>query len=657
MYLITIREHYLQDSFKKNSMKNIILIFILFSSTIILSQSKEERADDNFKEFKFDAAIKLYEDLAADKKKPSLHIIQNLADSYFNINDYHNAKKWYSRLYTIQGKNIEEGNLIKLVQCLKVDLETEEADKLLKEFYTKPEKLKMILAQKAYLDSISKEKPKYKIENLTFNSKKSDFAPYLYTNGLVFTSARDTAKSNKIYPWNKQPYLDLYITNPNQKDYVPEKFLENLESDFHDATIALSWDTKTVYFTRNFIKKNKLTANSDGLSNMQILKGTIVDNELTNITSLSFNSEDYSCGHPAITADGNYMYFTSNMPGGYGATDIYRVELNSSGDVGKEPVNLGPTINTRGREMFPHVVDDVLYFSSDGHYGLGGLDVFASAILQESEFSLPLNRGEPINSNMDDFSYIREVASNNGYIASNRAGGVGDDDIYYYEGIKPTDCLEYSGNVFDKKTGVQLRDATVEIYDSEEGLILVTKTDMEGYYNFILPCNKTNKLVFSKNDYSKQSVTVTTDENPKEPSANNKVYLTPLESLIVKDNGVEKIKVEPIYFDYDKYNITTRAELELEKVLFVLTEFPDIKIKIESHTDSRGKDSYNLKLSDNRAKSTRDYLISKGISEYRIESANGYGESQLRNECSNGVRCSEQKHLVNRRSDFIIVSK
>ncbi len=638
-------------------MKNIFLIVLIFSSTIGMSQSKEDRADANFKDFKFSEAIKLYEDLASDKKKPSLHIIQHLADSYFNINDYQNAKKWYSKLYTIQGKKIEEGNLIKLVQCLKADLDIEEADRLLKEYYKKPEKLKMILAQKKYLDSISNEKPKYSIKNLSFNSKKSDFAPYLYTNGLVFASARDTIKSNKLYPWNKQPYLDLYITNPHQNDYVPEKFLENLESDFHDATIALSWDAKTVYFTRNFIKKNKLTANSDGLSNMQILKGTIVNNQLTNVTSLSFNSNDYSCGHPAITADGNYMYFTSNMPGGYGGTDIYRVELNSSGDVGKEPVNLGSTINTRGREMFPFVVNDILYFSSDGHYGLGGLDVFASAILSESEYSLPLNRGEPINSNMDDFSYIREVASNNGYFASNRAGGIGDDDIYYYEGIQPTDCLEYSGNVFDKKTGKPLREATVEIYDSEEGLVLATKTDMMGYYNFILPCNKTNKLVFSKNKYSKKSVEVTTNKNPKAPSENNKVYLTPFESVVVEDNGVEKIIVEPIYFEYDKYDITTRAEIELEKVLFVLREFPAIKIKIESHTDSRGKDAYNLKLSDNRAKSTRAYLISKGIAPDRIESANGYGEYQLKNECSNGVRCTEQQHLLNRRSDFTIVSK
>ncbi len=623
----------------------------------MLAQSKEERADDFFKDFKFDKAIDLYKSLASEKKKPSLHIIQNLADSYFNINEYHNAKEWYSKLYKIQGKKIEEGNLIKLVQCLKADLEINKADALLNEYYTDPVKLKMILAQKAYLDSISKENPKYAISNMPFNSKKSDFGPTYYKNGLVFSSTRDSIKSNKIYPWNKQPYLDLYFTNPMVTDFVPEKFLENIQSNFHDATISFTRDTKLIYFTRNFLKKNKLSANEDGLSNMQILKGTIVDNHIVNITSLDFNSKDYSCGHPALTPDGKYMYFTSNMPGGYGETDIYVVELTAAGDPVGPPLNLGATINTRGREMFPFVLNNVLSFSSDGHYGLGGLDVFGSVILSKTEYSLPLNRGIPINSNMDDFSYIREVATNNGYFASNRTGGKGDDDIYYFEGIKPTDCLEYSGNVLNSKTNETIADTTVEVYDSEDGLILATKTDENGFYSFILPCNNKSRLVFSKNKYSKKTVEIETGENPEKPSINNKVFLTPFESVIVKEGTIEKIIVEPIYFDYDKSNITARAEIELEKVLFVLREFPEIKIKIESHTDSRGKDSYNLKLSDARAKSTRNYLISKGVATERITSANGYGESQLKNECSNGVKCSEQKHLINRRSDFIIVEK
>ncbi|MCL5246209.1 OmpA family protein [Cellulophaga sp. 20_2_10] len=636
--------------------KSLFILSILFAS-LSVAQSKEERANDFFDDFKFSEAIKVYTSITSEKKKPSLDVIQHLADSYFNINDYQNAEQWYSKLYGIKGKQIGESNLIKLVQSLKASMQVEKADELLKEYYTNPTKLKMIMLQKAYLDSLSKTKPKYTIKNMPFNSQKSDFAPAMYSRGLVFASARDTAKSSKLYPWNKQPYLDLYFTNPKQEDFVPEKFLENMESTFHDATIAISNDGRTVYFTRNFIKKNKLNANADGLSNMQILKGTIADNKLINVMSLSFNSKNYSCGHPALSADGKSLYFTSNMDGGYGDSDLYVVELSASGDVVAKPENLGPTINTRGREMFPFVAKEELYFSSDGHYGLGGLDIFASKILPKGEYSLPLNMGEPLNSNMDDFSFIREMASTSGYIASNRYGGMGDDDIYHFEGAKPVNCLEYSGNVYNKLTNEPLERVTVAIYDEDDTLIQNSKTDANGYYNFILPCNQTSKIVFAKDKYSKKTVAITTKENPEEPSFNNKVYLTPFESLIVKEDNVEKINVEPIYFDYDKSNITPRAEIELEKVLFVLREFPDTKIKIESHTDSRGKDAYNLELSDDRAKSTRRYLISKGVDIDRIESANGFGELKLKNKCSNGVKCSEQEHLLNRRSDFIIVAK
>ncbi|SIT05047.1 Outer membrane protein OmpA [Zobellia uliginosa] len=640
-------------------MKKIVLYIFMGTCLMVTAQSKEERANSYFEDFKFDKAIELYSDLAAEKKRPSLDVIQRLADSYFNMNRYQEAVKWYEKLYLIKGKEVGEGNIIKLVQSLKASMQIDRADELLREFYTDEKRLNMMLAQKKHLDSTLGQKEKYEVVNQAFNSIKSDFGPMFFNDGLIFASARDTIKSNgELYPWNKQPYLDLYITRPSDASYVPEKYLENLESSYHDATLTFSWDGQTVYFTRNYLKKkNKLSANEEGLSNMQILRGTISNNELINVTSLSFNSKDYSCGHPALSPDGRHLYFTSNMPGGYGESDIYVVDLNNDGEVLSDPMNLGPAINTRGREMFPFISGDVLYFSSDSHYGLGGLDIFGSVISSKTDYSLPLNLGKPLNSNMDDFSFIREDEKGNGYFASNRAGGKGDDDIYRFEKVKATDCLEYSGYVLNQQTGQPIAEANIELKNTVDELIVVHRTDAMGYFNITLPCNKKNTIVFSKAGYSKETIVLETGENPAAPSVDNKIYLTPFDSLVEKEGDVEKIRVNPIYFEYDKSDITARAEIELDKVLFAMEKFPEIKIKIESHTDSRGTDKYNLELSDDRAKSTRRYLLSKGIDADRIESANGYGEYRLKNECSNGVKCSDQKHLENRRSNFIIVSK
>lgn len=639
-------------------MKKAIFLIVVSISIGAFAQSKLDRADQFYKDFKFEKAIDLYQELADNKRKPSLHVVQRLADSYFNMSKYQQAKDWYLKLYAIQGKNVGESNVIKLVQCLKSSMEPEKADELLRSFYSDKNRLSMIMAQKEQLEMLAKEKARFEISILPFNSDKSDFAPTFFNEMLIFTSARDTLSANgRLYPWNNQPYLDIYLTDPDNMNFVPEKFLSNLVSEYHDSNVASAPGSKTVYFTRNYIKKNRLSANQEGLSNMQILKGSIRQNNLIGVTSLSFNSQNYSCGHPALSPDGKYLYFTSNMPGGYGDSDIYVVELGMDGEPIAPPVNLGPEINTKGREMFPYMDGDVLYFSSDGHYGLGGLDMFASKMNTAYSFELPLNLGEPINGNMDDFSMVYNAKKDYGYFASNRFGGVGDDDVYRVNKAKAVNCLVYSGYVLNKKNGEPIPLANLELYDMETGSSQSFLTDGDGYFNVTLPCNKENKLVFSKPRFTKEEVLVTTGENPEKPAKENMVYLTPFESLVVKEGNVEKINVNPIYFEYDKYNITPRAEIELEKVLFAMREFPEIKIKIESHTDARGTDQYNFELSDNRAKSTMRYLISKGIDHERIVSANGYGEYRLKNRCANGVECSEQEHLENRRSDFIIVEK
>jgi len=658
----------------------ILITAFLMSFGILMAQKDLRKADEYFENFDFKNAAVLYEKAASESRNPGNELIGKLALSYFNLSDYTNARMWYDRLYEGKEGNLTESTFIRYVQSLKSSNDPLLADALIKNHYQDNlARLQMIAAQKKHLEESGNLEFLYEVYNLDINSNKSDFAPMYFKDQIVFASSRDTIQAkHKLYTWNHQPYLDIYVAERDKSNgdlEKPEKFLENLESDYHDATIAFCKENHFVYFARNYYKRNKLMTNNDGISNVQILKGLIEGNKLVSVEPLHFNSLEYSCAHPVLSPDNKYLYFVSDMPGGYGETDIYRAELLPNGKT-KDPVNLGTTINTSGREMFPYIgADNVLYFASDGHYGLGGLDIFESNITEDSTFttnassqqmlpgrvhftySLPLNLGTPVNSNMDDFAFIIDTVGISGYFSSNRANGKGDDDLYSYRKKRSRTVQSYSGKVLDKKTNKPIPSATVQVFDVLNALVTSFATDEEGNYSVELDCKSQHTLIFSKDDYSRKEVMVTTSDVPNLELKDNFVYLTPFGSLVEKEGDVEKISVEPIYFDFDRSDITDQAIRELDKVIFAMTEFPNIKIKIESHTDARGRDAYNLSLSDRRAKATKDYLIFRGIDASRIESAIGYGESRLKNKCYNGINCSEEEHLENRRSDFIIIEK
>ncbi|WBX73141.1 OmpA family protein [Tenacibaculum pacificus] len=366
-----------------------------------------------------------------------------------------------------------------------------------------------------------------------------------------------------------------------------------------------------------------------------------------NVIELSFNSDSFSCGHAALSSDEKTLYFVSDMPNGFGATDIYKVSVLENNTFGT-PENLGRTINTEGREMFPFVgSDDVLYFASDGHLGLGALDVFESQI-EAGVYTNPVNLGAPVNGSSDDFAFVINDAHSYGFFSSNRKSGLGDDDIYSFSIYK---CKEdVKGIITDSRTGAPIQNAVVQLMDEKGAVILEQKTGRTGAYLFEkMDCEKKFVVVASKENYrNKNKDTETLDINKEVVVANLN-----LESLIVED----QIVINPIYFDFDLSNIREDAEYELEHIVTVMKANVDLVIKIESHTDSRGSKTYNRSLSDRRAKSTRDYLISRGISSERIESAIGFGEDSLLNNCddANSSQCTEAEHQKNRRSYFYIV--
>lgn len=644
-------------------MKNIYILFLCLSIASVSAQSNLKKANKLFKEFSYVDASKAYEEYLEKEKSPSTQTLKNAGDSFYYIDDKRNALKWYQKLYDIQGTSIPDDYFIRYVESLKGVLDYDKADKITKEYLASKGDQKRIANYtrlKKQMDSLSKEKPLYTIRNLEINTDKSDFGPAFYGDKVVYSSSKDTTKfKEKLYNWNRQPFLNLYVAERNTANgslFNETVFLPNAMTKYHEATVAFTPDLQTVYYSTNIVRKKKLVNDEEGTNNFKIVKGTIADGKLTKPQDIFFNNKKYSAGHPALSEDGKWLFFASDMPGGYGGSDLYVCQIAEDGTIGP-PKNLGPEINTAGNDMFPSFSNGTLYFASDGHFGWGGLDIYESKFKQDATFSEPKNLGAPINSNKDDFAYIVDPKDTYGYFSSNRAQGKGDDDLYYFTKEKALCNQWVSGKVTNSKSKLPIAEATVIVADMFGDKISEVATNTFGTYRISVPCGMKVKVSATKPGHS-------TDEKELESKKVNGAEikdvdfeLSKYEDLVVIDGDKEKIDINPIFFDYDKSDITPQAATELDKVVFAMSKFPNIKIKIESHTDSRGKDAYNMKLSDSRAKSTRTYILSKGIDPSRIESAIGYGESRLTNKCKNGIKCTEAEHLANRRSDFIVIEK
>jgi outer membrane protein OmpA-like peptidoglycan-associated protein len=498
----------------------------------------------------------------------------------------------------------------------------------------------------------------YTIKNLDINTKQSDFGTaFLGKDRVVFAAPTDnTVVVKKVWKENGQPFLDLYtglITDDRQ--VIDKKSLSgDVNTKFHEAGVSFSKDLKTVYFTANNYYQKKFLTDSAGINTLQMFKASLdLDGNWTMKEKLPFNSNEYSVGHPALSPDGKKLYFVSDMPGSIGKSDIYVAAVNEDGTYG-DPVNLGPRINTEEKEMFPYIDEDnVLYFSSDGHAGFGELDIFASKIY-DNTVSEPINLGQPINSGADDFAYIIDDVKDRGFFSSNRKEGKGDDDIYSFlalPGLYIHCTQQITGIVRSESSGeilpgaiVELRSNTGEVVEST----VASQEDASYVFNTAL-CDSSYVVVGMHKGYL---------NDEKIANTLNDVDTDALVlDLNLPDQFVSnKVNIKTIYFDFDKFNIRPDAAKELDKVVQVMNEYPNLLIEAGSHTDSRGKDAYNQKLSEKRAKSTVDYIVSKGIDVSRI-TYKGYGETQLVNNCSNGTKCSPEEHQLNRRTEFKIANE
>ncbi len=645
-------------------MRKLIILFTVFSTCVVLGQLNT--ADRYFKEFAYKKTADMYLDIQEGGDNSYL-VLSRLADSYYFNSDFEKAVPWYKKLMDTYAKEATATHMFRYAQSLRSTGNVADSDLWLlkiEDVERDDSRPRALVKNSDYFTEYSSTNDTFiNIHNVSSNTKYSDFGGFIYEDRFYYASTKplvpdEELRSKDLYKWNDQPYLNLYRTylvklnNNKILDVEKSDRLESIGTQYHESNAIITKDGRTMYFTRDNYNGRSLQGDKKNISHLKIYKAKRKGKDWTNIEELPFNSDAYSIGHPALSPDEKTLYFVSDMPYGYGETDIYKVRIYEE-DVYGKPVNLGKEINTEGREMFPFVGSDgTLYFSSDGHLGLGALDVFESK-LADNEYTKPINLEKPVNSSRDDFGFVINRERSHGFFSSNRTGGKGDDDIYSFT---IHSCKEdITGIVTNVKTGNPISGALVRLVDSSGEPVLKQVTKSDGRYSFKrIDCKQSFTVAASKDDYrNDQKATATLNIDKKVITTN-----LALESLIVDAVGGEsQIVIHPIYFDFDLYNIRQDSRYELEHIISVLKNHPDMVIRIESHTDSRGTKVYNRTLSSNRAKATKQYLISRGIPASRIDSAVGYGEDQLLNNCddANQSRCTEEEHQRNRRSYFYIV--
>lgn len=715
-------------------MKKIVIVAVMsFIAVNVFAQFKQ--ADKKYNRMAYNAAIPKYE-RALRKDSANAEAWDRLADSYRLTNYSAGAVKAYAKAISL-GKNSVD-NKFYYAQALMQTEYYSKAKVVLADLQSNApddERAKNLLRGLSEMEAYRSMEGVYTIKKTGVNSGDSDFGPTIYSDGVVFTSNRSmTEWIGFAHSWTGKQFYRLYkATGSDQNLTGAVLFANTKQTKYHDGPVCFNSNGTQMIFTRNNVEDGKVRKDNKEVTRLKLFTSQFSNNEWGIDVPFQHNSDDYSCAHPALSADNQTLYFSSDMPGGKGGMDLWKCKWNgSSWDT---PVNLGDAINTKGNELFPSIAKDgTLYFASNAHPGMGGLDIFI-AKASGSDFGNPENMGSPLNSSDDDFAIAIKPDGNSGYFSSNRRAQGANDDIYYFT----KKCTNADVLIVDEETTEPLRDAEVKVFENGVERNTMT-TDESGKFNMCLNPTSNYEFIAKKNDYKENKSSLTKsqvaaaaesgtevklplkkvpvivasvtgrvfNQDDKSPVPGNAVALVnkstgEIVSTTTDQNGIYKfenialntswevktskkdcgediesfstsgfsssktinidlpllckgdiIQIENIYYDYNKFDIRPDAALELDKVVTLLNKYPTMEIELRSHTDARGKDEYNAKLSDNRAKSAVDYIISKGIPKGRLI-AKGYGESELLNRCKNGVECDDKEHEQNRRTEFKIL--
>ena len=623
------------------AMKSYFNIFFIvgFSLSLFGQATELKNADDLFKQKAYIKAAAVYE-----KIPESQEILQNLGDCYYYNGMADDASRIYGKLFLTYKKDIQKEYYFKYAHSIYGTGDFAKADAIMSEHN------KFIVNTPKFIQNLENNVPYYyKVQLMTKNTSNGDFGIAFYGDKVVFASYRNA--SNQSFGWNEKPYLDLFVgkVNPNGQLINATPFSKEINTKTHESSPTFSSDGKTMYFSRTNDKRVKV--GEETYASIKIFKADFVNNKWTNIQPLPFCSDTFSCEHPALSKDGKKLYFSSDMPGTVGSFDIYVVAINEDGTFGI-PQNLGATINTTHREQFPFINNDgsVLYFASDGHQGIGGLDVFMSKSYADV-FSKPLNLGKTINGCLDDFAYVVDEKTNRGYFSSNRKNS---DNLYSFKRKENEERYTVEGEVKDKNTKTILPGTKVTLYDENDKLVGQMVVGIKADYSFNTEPNKKYRIEAMRDFYVPHSEIFTTNDEGKMKYTIElfvECYDDAEEIVTKRQDGRLEVVLENIYFDLNKWDIKPEAAQVLNVLLDLLKKYPVMEVELGAHTDSRASDVYNMLLSNKRAASAMEYLIQKGIESNRVTSK-GYGESQPLIKCDEN--CTEEEHSINRRCEFII---
>jgi outer membrane protein OmpA-like peptidoglycan-associated protein len=626
-------------------MKNLLITIcfaIVFSNTTFAQTKDTKKADKQYSRLEYVAAAASYFKLT-EKDKGSVYVYKQLAECYYNVFNPSAAVTWYEKAVATDA-NQEPEIYYHYVQMLKAMGKYDQANVQMNKFSSlvpNDQRARAFKSNPDYLPKLLSQRKEYEAVALTgLNSEKSDFGGQLTNNNFYFASARN--KKTRNYGWANEPFLDIYkagynidgtITNPTP--------VAELNSKYNDGPVTVSADGKTMYFASESLKDNNFVkaANRDKLGQVNLFKAEWLNNKWSNFISLPFNGKGYSTANPFLSPDAKTLYFSSNMPGSLGGIDVWKVAINADGSFG-QPQNLGTNVNTEGNESFPSVTEDgkTLFFASSGRQGLGGYDIFSYDLTSNKE---PYNLGKPVNSEKDDFAFVYYDSKNRGYFSSNRSGN---DDLFQ---ANPICAMDVNTIVTNIKTGEILANAKVSIVDENKNVIGTEMSNEKGEASFKIACEKVYTIQASKEGFEGNIFPV--EKVIKTTKVKVNAGLKPIEEIITP----EVIVLNPIYFEYNKSNITQEGAFELDKLVQIMTLKKEMIIMAKSHTDIRGGDVYNMNLSERRANATVQYVISKGIDKSRI-TGKGFGKTELKVACEVD-KCTEAEHQQNRRSEFLIV--